>query len=90
MKQRNKEEYYKQVITEYAEGLRVIKGEHPEEVVVALDTFFAAGKMLIDNPEIQSIPGEYIEKLLRVLSEYPQYQDLVLSLIQIVNGDNKG
>ena len=78
------EEHYKEVIDDYISGRAAIKGEHPKEVLVAIDTFFHAGKMLMDNPEIQTVPPEYVNKLLSALSAYPQYEDLLLDLVKIL------
>ena len=79
------EEYYKEVIEDYIEGGASIKGDHPEEVMVALDTFFHAGKMLMDNPEISHVPKEYVNNLLKVLNKYPGYEELLKDLLLILS-----
>ena len=79
------QEHYKEVINDYIEGRASIKGEHPEEVMVALDTFFHAGKMLMDNPEIDTVPKEYVNNLLRALNKHPQYEELLNDLLDILN-----
>ena len=78
------EEHYKEVIDDYIAGRATIKGEHPKEVLVAIDTFFHVGKMLMDNPEIQTVPPEYVNNLLKTLNKYPQYQDLLMDLLAIL------
>ena len=78
------EEYYKEVINDYINGVVKIKGEHPKEVLVAIDTFFHAGKMLMDNPEIDVVPPEYLNNLLQTLNKYPQYRELLIDLLQIL------
>ena len=78
------EEYYKEVINDYIDGKAKIQGDHPEEVMVALDTFFHAGKMLMDNPEIQTVPPEYVNNLLKTLNKYPQYRELLIDLLDIL------
>ena len=78
------EEYYKEVINDYIDGKAKIKGEHPEEVMTAIDTFFHAGKMLMDNPEIQTVPPEYVNNLLKTLNKYPQYRELLIDLLDIL------
>ena len=78
------EEHYKEVINDYIAGRATIKGEHPKEGLVAIDTFFHAGKMLMDNPEIQTVPPEYVNNLLKTLNKYPQYQDLLMDLLAIL------
>ena len=84
-----KKEYYENLITEYVEGKASIKGDHPEEVMKAIDSFFHAGKMLVDHPEIGNIPTEYVNKLLSALAQYPQYHSLLIDLLQII-GEGEG
>ena len=78
------EEYYKDVINDYIDGKAKIKGDHPEDVMTAIDTFFHAGKMLMDNPEIQTVPPEYVNNLLKTLNKYPQYRELLIDLLAIL------
>jgi len=80
---------HSKIIDDYIEGKSKIKGEHPEDVMVALDTFFHAGKMLMDNPEIDQMPSEYLSNLLKVLNKYPQYQELLIDLLQILKKHKK-
>ena len=77
-------EYYDNLINDYIDGKAKIKGEHPDEVRTAIDSFFHAGKMLVDHPEVGVIPPEYVEKLLASLAPYPQYHELLLDLIHIL------
>ena len=79
------EQRNKKAIEDYISGKAKIKGEHPEEIMVAIDTFFHVGKMLMDNPELTTVPPEYVENLLKALAKYPQYNELTLDLINIVN-----
>ena len=82
-------EYYDDLINQYVEGKAKIKGEHPEDVLKAIDSFFHAGKMLVDHPEIGNIPSEYVENLISALAQYPEYHLLVIELISILN-DGRG
>ena len=84
-----KKEYYDNLINDYMEGKARIRGDHPEEVMKAIDSFFHAGKMLVDHPEIESIPPEYVNKLLSSLAQYPQYHSLLIDLLQIL-GEGEG
>ena len=84
-----KKEYYDNLINDYVEGKARIRGDHPEEVMKAIDSFFHAGKMLVDHPEIESIPPEYVNKLLSSLAQYPQYHSLLIDLLQII-GEGEG
>ena len=89
MNEKQKKEYFEFLINEYDEGRARIRGDHPKEVQVAIDTFFKAGKILVDNPEIDKIPDEYVTNLLKSLSKYPQYHQLVYELIDILNQKEK-
>ena len=84
-----KKEYYESLINDYVDGKARIRGDHPEEVMKAIDSFFHAGKMLVDHPEIGHIPTEYVEKLLSSLAQYPEYHTLLIELLGIIN-DGKG
>ena len=62
-------DHYKDVINDYIAGKTKIEGEHPQDVLVAMDTFFHVGKMLMDNPELDSVPPEYLKNLLKNLKQ---------------------
>ena len=76
--------YYDKLINDYVDGKTTLKGEHPDEIRTAIDSFFHAGKMLVDHPEVGVIPPEYVEKLLASLAPYPQYHGLLTDLIHIL------
>ena len=78
------EEHYKEVINDYIDGKAKIQGDHPDDVMMAIDTFFHAGKMLMDNPEIQTVPPEYVNNLLKTLNKSPQYRELLIDLLDIL------
>ena len=82
-------EYYNNLINDYVEGKASIKGDHPKEIMEAIDTFFHAGKMLVDHPEIESIPQEYVENLLKALAKHPQYYGLLYELMGIVKDEKE-
>ena len=89
MGMKHTKEYYDNLINQYVEGKAKIKGEHPKDVMEAIDSFFHAGKMLVDHPEIGAIPSEYVEKLLSALAQYPEYHSLLIDLLQII-GEEEG
>jgi len=89
MEKKIEKEYYESLINDYVDGKAKIQGDHPKEIMEAIDTFFHAGKMLVDHPEIGSIPSEYVEKLISTLAQHPEYHPLVVDLIGIIN-DGKG
>ena len=84
---KHNKEYYDNLITQYIEGKAKIKGQHPQDVIEAVDMFFHAGKMLVDYPEIQHIPAEYVKNLISVLAKHPEYHSLVMDLIVILNAE---
>ena len=86
-----KKKYFEFLINEYDEGRAKIRGDHPQEIKIAVDTLFKAGKILVDNPESGNIPSEYVDKLLSALAQYPQYHPLLLDLIHIIqDGEGEG
>ena len=91
MDDKRKKDYFEFLINEYDKGNSKIQGQHPEDVKIAIDTFFRAGKILVDNPESGNIPSEYVDKLLSALAQYPQYHPLLLDLIHIIqDGEGEG
>jgi len=90
MNDKQKKDYFEYLINSYDDGTATIKGEHPKEVQIAVDSFFKASKILVDHPEIENIPTEYVDKLLGTLAQYPQYHKLVVDLLGIIgNGKNE-
>ena len=90
MNKKEQKDYFEFLINEYDKGNAKIRGDHPDEVKVAVDSFFKASKILVDHPEIEHIPTEYVDKLLGSLAQHPQYHSLLLDLVGIIgNGDGK-
>ena len=91
MNKKEQKEYFEYLINEYDKGNAKIRGEHPEEVKTAVDTFFKAGKILVDNPDIGTMPQEYVHKLLEALAQHPQYHALLIDLVGIIqDGEGDG
>ena len=84
MNKEDKVKYFEYLVNSYDKGVAKIRGDHPDEVKVAIDSFFKAAKILVDHPEIGTIPKEYVHKLLGSLAQYPQYHQLVLDLVEII------
>ena len=72
------------IIEAFVNGEAKLQGDHPQEVIDAIDNFMHAGKMMIDVPELEYVPSEYVQNLLKALARYPQYNALVLDLITIL------
>mgnify|MGYP007077406398 FL=1 len=84
MNKDDKVRYFEYLVNSYDKGTAKIRGDHPEEVKIAIDSFFKAAKILVDHPEIGTIPSEYVNKLLASLAQYPQYHRLVEDLLVII------
>ena len=84
MNKEDKVRYFEYLVNSYDKGIAKIRGDHPKEVKIAIDSFFKAAKILVDHPEIGTIPTEYVNKLLASLAQYPQYHRLVEDLIHII------
>ena len=84
MNKEDKVRYFEYLVNSYDKGIAKIRGDHPKEVKIAIDSFFKAAKILVDHPEIGTIPSEYVNKLLGSLAQYPQYHKLVLDLVEII------
>ena len=80
---------YKEVIEDYIDGKVKLRGEHPKDVMEAIDSFFMAGKMMVDYPEMDTVPGEYVSKLIQTMAKHPQYHGLVMDLIGILKRHEK-
>ena len=60
-----------------------IKDETPEDIKVAIETFFKATKMIKEG-YVDKMPGEYVTNLVDVLNKYPEYKNLSRELVTIV------
>ena len=58
--------------------------EHvPEDLAAAINTFLAQA-IIIGEYELDAMPPEYMENLLKVMSKYPEYNKVTLDLIEIL------
>ena len=53
--------------------------------VYILDTSLKAALV----PEMETVPGEYVDKLLKTMAKHPQYHGLVMDLIGILKRHEK-
>ena len=70
---------------DYRTGKKGIQPGHPEEIQNAIKSFLDFSLILTDYPEINHIPPEVVENLLKTLMKYPEYNKLTLDLINILN-----
>ena len=72
------------IMKKTAEGKLVVKDHFPEDVRVAVTTFLAAGKMMVDE-NLTHMPSQYLENLLDVLCKYPEYNNITMDLVRAYN-----
>jgi len=60
-----------------------IRKDTPEDIKVAIETFFEATKMIKEG-YVEKMPGEYVANLIDVLSKYPEYKLLARELATMV------
>ena len=63
--------------------LKVIDGV-PKDLKVAIQTFIEQA-IIIGEYELETMPPEYLNNLLKVMSKYPEYNILLSQLIEILN-----
>tara|TARA_B100000073_G_C23659755_1_gene544059 strand:- start:425 stop:679 length:255 start_codon:yes stop_codon:yes gene_type:complete len=78
------EERVKKILT--SEKGYKIRDDYPEEVQVAVKTFLEATKMVLTE-ELDSIPIEYLEKMMITLMKYPETHKVAGELLQIMKDD---
>ncbi len=62
--------------------------EHvPEDLAKAIQTFLTQA-IIIGEYELDAMPPEYMENLLKVMSKYPEYNKVTLDLIEILKKGN--
>ena len=85
VKYRSRKDFEK-LMDDYKSGKKGIQPGHPEEIETAIKTFLEYSVMLTEFPEIDSIPPEVIDNLLKTLIKYPEYNSLTMELINILDG----
>ena len=64
-------------------NLKVIDGV-PKDLKVAIQTFIEQA-IIIGEYELETMPPEYLNNLLKVMSKYQEYNILLSQLIEILN-----
>ena len=75
------DEKVKRVMDRVAKGDYKVQEHFPQEVKTAVEAFFKATEMMI-NEELDYIPSEYFGNLLKTLAKYPEYNKITLDLIK--------
>ena len=58
----------------------------PEDLRIQMDTFFENARLMADY-ELDSIPGEVLANLTKVMAKYPEYQRLAQEINMMVVKD---
>ena len=85
MKKKYTREEFDKLMDDYKTGKKGIQPGHPDEIKQAIQSFLDFSLILTEYPEIDHIPSEVIENLLKTLMKYPEYNKLTLELINILN-----
>ena len=64
-------------------GLKV-NPNTPEDLAIAIQTFIEQA-VIVGEYDLDTMPSEYVNNLLKAFSKYPQYNDLMDDLINILN-----
>ena len=75
------DEKTKRVMDRVSKGDYKVQPHFPEEVRVAVESFFKATEMML-NEELDHVPSEYLGNLLKALAKYPEYNKITLDLIK--------
>ena len=59
----------------------------PEDLSKAIQTFIQQA-VIIGEYELDSMPPEYMENLLQTMSKYPEYNNVTLSLMEILKRED--
>ena len=60
-----------------------VKEHVPKDLATAIQTFLTQA-IIIGEYELDAMPPEYMENLLKVMSKYPEYNKVTLDLIEIL------
>ncbi len=64
-----------------------VRSGTPADLTKAIETFIQQA-VIVGEYDLDSMPPEYMQNLLKVMSKYPEYNNVTLDLIEILkNGD---
>tara|TARA_B100000214_G_C23754402_1_gene529286 strand:+ start:372 stop:638 length:267 start_codon:yes stop_codon:yes gene_type:complete len=72
---------YDRVMHRVQKGDYHIKEHFPKDVQVAVESFFRATKMMIDEG-LDTVPNEYLINVIDTLSKYPEYNKITMDLVK--------
>tara|TARA_Y100001938_G_C8021456_1_gene395570 strand:- start:12 stop:254 length:243 start_codon:yes stop_codon:yes gene_type:complete len=56
----------------------------PKDLAIAIKTFIQQA-VIIGEYELEKMPAEYTDNLIKTLSKYPEYNKITLDIIDIIN-----
>ncbi len=65
----------------------VVRDGTPKDLSEAIQTFIQQA-IIIGEYELDSMPPEYMENLLQTMSKYPEYNNVTLSLMEILKRED--
>ena len=63
-----------------------IREDIPDDLKVAIRTFLDQA-VIIGEYELDHMPSQYLENLLKTIAKYPEYSLLLMELVEILNKD---
>ena len=63
-----------------------IREDIPDDLKVAIRTFLDQA-VIIGEYELDHLPSQYLENLLKTIAKYPEHSLLLMELLQILNKD---
>ena len=63
-----------------------IREDIPDDLKVAIRTFLDQA-VIVGEYEVDHMPSQYLENLLKTIAKYPEHSLLLMELLQILNKD---
>lgn len=64
-----------------------VRSDVPKDLGIAVESFMQQA-IIIGEYELDHMPSEYMENLLRVLAKYPEHATLFMDMVDILERDN--
>ena len=64
-----------------------VREDVPDDLKVAIKTFIEQAA-IVGEYELDHMPSEYMENLLQTMSKYPEYNNVTLSLMEILKRED--
>ena len=64
-----------------------VRADVPKDLGVAIESFMQQA-IIVGEYELDHMPSEYMENLLRTLAKYPEHSMLFMEMVEILERDN--